>query len=89
MIDTTVPETGMQPRDVLLEIVTDTFDEALDLNAAGTRPPQLDPSIHLARAAQRRDDVAELDAQLRNIAVAAIATRVRLRCATAPDTPGA
>lgn len=87
MIDMSVPTAGAQPREVLLEVVTSTFDAALALSDVGARPPQLQPSIDDARRAQRDDDHARLDRELENIAVAAMATRVRLRAATVPDTP--
>lgn len=87
MIDMTVPERGAQPREVLLEVITATFDAAMELADAGARPPQLQPSIDDARRAQKADDHVALDRELERVAVAAIATRVRLRAATAPDTP--
>lgn len=81
MIETNVPETGAQPRDLVVEVVSDTFEHAMRLADAGHRPPQLDPSIERARGAQRGDDLAALDRELRNISVAALATRVRIRAA--------
>ncbi len=89
MIDATVPERGQQPRDLVLEVLTDTFDAAMDLATPAAELPQLQPSIELARAAQARDDVFELDRQLCRVAVAAIATRVRLRCNDVPEEPPA
>lgn len=82
MIDTNVPTAGQQPRELVLDVVKDTFGAAMALADPGAEVPQLDPSISLARAAQRRDDIADLDNHLREIAVAAMATRVRLRAAT-------
>ena len=80
MIDTTVP-TGAQPRPLVLEVIRDTFEHAMRLADAGNEPPKLDPSVELARAAQRREDVVDLVEQLRNVSVAAMATRVRILAA--------
>lgn len=84
-IDTNVPA-GAQPRELVLEVVTSTFDAAMALADAGNVPPQLQPSIALARAAQERNDLMELDHQLEAVSVAAIATRVRLRAAIEEST---
>lgn len=89
MIDMTVPSTGAQPRELVLEVVTATFDSAMALADPGATAPQLQPSIDDARRAQRADDHAALDRELERVAVAAIATRVRLRAANVPDTPDA
>lgn len=86
MIDLTVPEKGALPRELLLEVIADTFDAAHDLSAPAATVPQLQPSIDLARAAQARNDAAALDGFLRDIAVAAIATRVRMKAALDPRT---
>ena len=85
MIDLTVPEHGQQPRDLVLAAVADVFDGAMDLTTPGAEPPQLGPTVQLAQAASARDDEPELDRLLLLVAVAAIATLVRIRCA--PDTP--
>jgi hypothetical protein len=86
-IDMTVPERGAQPRELVLEVVSDTLDAGMALADAGAVVPQLQPAMELARAAQARDDLAGLDAHLRAVSVAAMATRVKLRAATAPDHP--
>ncbi len=80
VIDINTP-VGAQPRDLFLAVYTAIFDEAIDADARSERPPQLEPSITLARAAQARDDVDELDRQLRNVARAAAASIVRIRAA--------
>jgi len=88
VININVPETGQQPHGLVFEVLYSVSDDAADLTESGAQPPQLKPSIDLARAAQERDDAKELDRQLRNIAVAAIASCVRVRC-TVPDAPPA
>lgn len=85
-IDITVPERGAQPRDLVLDVVHDTFEAFMRLTDPAAQIPQLQPSIDLARAAQARDDLFDLDRRLRDICVAAAATRVKLRAVAAPNT---
>lgn len=88
MIDLTVPPVGRQPRELVLEVVGDVFDRAMALADPAAEPPHLGPAladaVRLAEAARDRDDVADLDHQLQDVAVATIATLVRLRAAADP-----
>jgi hypothetical protein len=88
MIDLTIPPVGQQPRDLVVEVISDVFDQALALADTCAEPPQLGPALDeavgLARAAQGRDDVIDLDQQLQHVAVAAIASVVRIRAALDP-----
>jgi hypothetical protein len=81
VIDITVPEKGQQPRELVLAVLNEVFDEAMELTQPGATPPQLRPSYALARAAGERGDVEDLIRQLRRLSVAAIATVVRVRTA--------
>lgn len=88
MIDLTVPPVGQQPRELVLEVIRDVFGRAMALADSAAEPPQLGPAlkdaIRLAEAARDRDDVGDLDHQLQDVAVATIATLVRLRAAADP-----
>lgn len=85
-IDVNIPP-GAQPRELVLEAVTELFDQVVDANTAGVRPPQLLPSIDAARNAQRADNVPELERCLLDVAHAAIASLVRVRASHEPDDP--
>lgn len=91
-IDLTVPPTGAQPRELVLEVVNDLFERAMQLTEPSAEPPQLGPSLadahRLAEAARDRNDVAGMDLVLQDVAVATIATIVRLRAALDPRTTG-
>lgn len=87
MIEINTPA-GAPPQKLLLEVVGRVFDQVMDAAAQGARPPQLQPSVDRARAAQERDDVEDLVAQLTDVAHAAIdvahaaiASIVRVRAA--------
>lgn len=87
MIEINTPA-GAPPQKLLLEVVGRVFDQVMDAASQGTRPPQLQPSVDRARAAQQRDDVEDLVAQLTDVAHAAIdvahaaiASIVRVRAA--------
>lgn len=88
MIDLTLPPVGQQPRELVLEVVGDVFDRAMGLADPAAEPPKLGPAladaIRLAEAARDRDDVADLDQQLQLVAVATVATLVRIRAAVDP-----
>ncbi len=72
---------GAPPKPLLMQAISEVFDQVMDAAAHGAQPPQLDHAIRLARAAQERDDVEDLIRQLRDVAHAAIASTVRVRAA--------
>lgn len=72
---------GSPPRKLFMEVVGRVFDQVMDTAAGGEQPPQLHPSIALARAAQERDDAQAVVRHLQDIAHAAIASIVRVRAA--------
>lgn len=83
---------GAPPQKLLLEVVGRLFDQVMDAAAEGAQPPQLQPSVDRARAAQARDDAEDLVAQLTDVAHAAIdvahaalASIVRVRAAEEED----
>jgi hypothetical protein len=92
VIDLTVPPTGAQPRELVIEVVRDVFDRAMALADPVAQPPKLGPAladaVRLAEAARDGDDAAELDRVLQDVAVATIATLVRVRAALDPRTTG-
>ena len=72
---------GAPPRKLFMKVVGQVFDRVMDTAAHGDQPPQLHPSIALARAAQERDDVQAVVRHLLEIAVAAIFSIVRVLAA--------
>jgi hypothetical protein len=77
---------GAPPRPLLMQVVGEVFDQVMDAAAQAAQPPQLEPAIKLARAAQERDDAEDLVRQLRDVAHAAIASIVRVRAAEQEPT---
>jgi hypothetical protein len=77
---------GAPPRPLLMQVVGEVFDQVMDAAAQSAQPPQLEPAIQLARAAQERDDAEDLVRQLRDVAHAAIASIVRVRAAEQEPT---
>lgn len=82
MIDIATPA-GAPPRDLLFDELTKLYDQVFDAASSSSKPPQLDPSITAARAAQARDDVDALVTELRNVAHAAVTSIVRIRAGMA------
>lgn len=83
VIDINTPA-GAPPRSLLMQVVGDVFDQVMDAEAVSAKPPQLEPAIAAARAAQHRDDVDDLVDHLRNVAHAAITSIVRVRASHDP-----
>lgn len=75
------------PRAEVVDALSGVFDRVVDAQAAGVRPPALQPAIEAARRAQAADNVVELADALERVAHGAIATlaRLRLHC---PDLVG-
>lgn len=86
-IDITTPP-GAPPHDLLHQALSELCDRIVDRAAASERPPQLGPASQLARAAQERDDVEDLQRRLLDVAHGAIASLVRVRACAEPPTEG-
>lgn len=81
MLDLTVPA-GQAPTDVLHAVIADTLDRAADLGAPAAHPPQVDDTLRRLAHARTTCDHDALDQLLRDLAIAAIAARVRLLALT-------
>lgn len=87
MIDLTIPA-GLQRREWVIPPLHDIFDRVLDRVADQTAPPALESAADRVARACAHDDPVAADDALGELAHAAIAARVRVRCAY-PDLAGA
>lgn len=84
MIEINTPE-GRPPADLFLSVVRHVYGRVLVIACTGEKPPQLRPSITALEIACEMDDVAKVKTELCDVAMAAIASLVRVWAAD--DTP--